>query len=141
MRREGEQADRRDVPGAEASPGRERVPRSPVSPLLNHLLDCREDSGGERSGDAGDEPLFAEDIFDQAALDHALSTGTSREDWYKQAGIMSRWDKTNVKMHELQPDPELAYWKGNLRWDIFEALAGANLIEDMEEGDEHGRET
>lgn len=132
MRRAGEQAEQSSVSGSEGSPGRERVPRSSVSPLLNHLLDCDEGRGGERSGDAGGEPLpSADDILRAEAIRARLDGEVeSAEEWYRQAGILSRWDETNIAKHEAQPHAELKYYNGRERRHLNNRLMRADMLED-----------
>lgn len=125
----------RDVPGSEDDAGRERVSRQPMSPLLNHLLDCNESSRRERSGDAGGEPVPTADSILREATIRARTSGEveTAEDWFKDAGILSRWDETNIQMHEVQPDSELAYWDGRARRHLVNRLLRAEMIEPTEE--------
>ena len=57
----------------------------------------------------------------------------SAEQWFQEAGILSRWDETNISMHEAQPDAELGYWGGRERWHILTALHKQELIEDTDD--------
>jgi hypothetical protein len=55
------------------------------------------------------------------------------EGWFKQAGILSRWDETNVAMHEAQPAAELAYHQGRPRQRVLNRLSRAEMLEDTDD--------
>ena len=115
---------------------RDVVSGAPVPPLLNHLLECREDSRRERSRSHGGVSLSvaADRILEAEAIRarHAGEVDTA-EDWFKRAGILSRWDETNVAMHEAQPAAELAYHQGRARQRVLNRLARADMIEDTDD--------
>ena len=123
------------VPDAGRDAGRDGVPSTPVSPLLNHLLECREDSERERSGDDGGVPVPSADSILAAEAIRARLEGevATAEDWYQEAGILSRWDETNIKMHEAQPHAELAYHNGRQRGRVINRLARAEMLEDVDD--------
>lgn len=114
------------VPGGTDSAERQRLQGAPVSPLLNHLLECRADSGRERGRDAGGEPVpTADSLFDEEAARYP-----NKEDYYREHGIISRNMKRRIKWREAQPDVELASYAGRIRPRVVNRLKRAEMVED-----------
>lgn len=134
MRDTGAAPDSGDVPGTEGTQ-RESIPSTSVSPLLNHLLDCREASQRERSGDGGAEPLpTADAILRQAAVEARISgSSESAEEWYRDAGILSMKREAVIAERESPPDPGLAMHNGRERQRVMNRLYLRDMIEEQDE--------
>lgn len=124
------------VSGDPRGAGRQPLPSAPVSPLLNHLLDCRESSDGGGSGDAGGEFVPTADSLLRAEAVRARLDGEveSAEDWYRQAGILSREAESVIAEHEFQPDSNLIYHNDRERQHIRRRLLRRDLIEEAPDG-------
>jgi hypothetical protein len=94
-----------------------------MSPLLSHLLDCRDASDEPERGGSGDEVLWA---------DGRAAEGPA-EQHYRDIGIISRWRATDIQNRELRADPGLSLFNGRRREHIINRLKMRDLIPDEDE--------
>jgi len=127
-------ANQASVQGAEDHGTGHGVSSASMSPLLNHLLECRETGGGEGSGDAGGEPVpTAERFLYEAARRARAEGGGSVEQQLRDAGILSRNAERRIRAHEWQPSANVVHFKNQPRRHLVNRLAMAEMLESTDE--------
>jgi hypothetical protein len=105
-----------------------------VPTLLNHLLDCRAVSERERGRDIGTQPLPTADGYLLAgAYTARANEGIPVDQWYREAGILSRTAEGNIREHEMQPDANMVYHRDRPRQHIKRRLLRRGMLEEDDE--------